>query len=577
MNLHFLSTVTEAKARVRDLAALGVTGVRVLRKTGLLETIPPAAALRFIARMAGNTNPFRMLELHALAHPERPAIVSGPVRLTYGELSSRINRLARGLAALGVGRRDRVGVLLHNGHQHIELTSALGQLGAVSVQIGYRLKAKEVAYVLGNSGAKALVFHAAHAATIEEALAEGGGPPRSACLAVDGPTPEGGGEPPRAPAFPAYEELIARQRDQRAPWRIGRSSGGMMIYTSGTTGRAKGASRDFAEMGLLPVVSFIDHLPLGPDERHLVTCPLYHSAAPAFAALAMFAGGCLYILEHFEPSDVLATIERERITSAMMVPTMYRRLVALGADEFRRHDLSSLRWLMSGAAPLPTELAGRIEELFGPVLYNFYGATETGFVTVAGPGQHTARPGTIGRVVGGVEVRLLDERGHDVPPGEIGELYVKSPMMVAGYHGNAEATRAAQRDGFFSVGDIGRRDADGYYYLADRKHDMVISGGVNIYPWEIEQRLHHHPAVDDVAVVGVPDPEWGESLVAFVVLRPGRSATALELQRFVTDELADFKRPRRVVFLDTLPRNPTGKVLKRELRERLQSDAAPTP
>jgi fatty-acyl-CoA synthase len=562
------------RERLRELAAFTVTGARVLRHTGLLAQLSPVAALRFAARSRGKSNPFRMLELHALNDPGRPAIVAGDVRLSYGELAARINRLAHGLHTLGVGPRDRVGVLLNNGYQHIELASALGQLGAVAVQIGYRLKPKEVAYILQNSGAKALVFHAVHAATVEEALREGGGPPRGSCIGVDGPTPEGGGALPRADRFPRYEELLAHGDPTRPPSVSGGDLGGVMIYTSGTTGRAKGADRDFGQMGLLPVVSFIDRLPLRTDDRHLVTCPLYHSAAPAFAGLVLFAGGCIVLQEHFEPRAVLATMQRERITSSMMVPTMLSRLVALGLPEIRKHDLGALRWLMSGAAPLPTELARRVEEAFGPVLYNFYGATETGFVTVATPGEHTARPGTIGRVVGGVAIRLLDEQGREVPVGEVGEVYVKSPMMVAGYHRNAEATRAAQRDGFFSVGDLARRDADGYYYLVDRKHDMVISGGVNIYPWEIEQRLHHHPDVADVAVVGVPDPDWGESLVAFVVLRAGASADAAELMRFVTDELADFKRPRRVVFLDALPRNPTGKILKRELRAHL---AAETP
>jgi fatty-acyl-CoA synthase len=205
---------------------------------------------------------------------------------------------------------------------------------------------------------------------------------------------------------------------------------------------------------------------------------------------------------------------------------------------------------------------------FGPVLWNFYGATETGLVTLAGPTDHVGRPGTIGRALRGNEIRLLDDAGQEVPPGEVGELYARNSTLIAGYHNNAEATRASQRDGCFSVGDLGRVDADGYYYLESRKHDMVISGGVNIYPREIEDHLHAHPAVLEAAVVGVPDPDWGESLRAFVVLRAGATATEAELIEHCRRELADYKRPRKVVFLDELPRNPTGKVLKRELRER---------
>ena len=222
---------------------------------------------------------------------------------------------------------------------------------------------------------------------------------------------------------------------------------------------------------------------------------------------------------------------------------------------------------MSGAAPLTTEAARRFMEQFGPVLWNFYGATETGLVTLAGPHDHVSRPGTIGKLLRGVQIRLLDDNGNIVPTGEVGELYARTPTLIAGYHGNDEATNKAQRDGFFSVGDVGRADSDGHFYLESRKHDMVISGGVNIYPREIEDHLLTHPAIMDVAVVGVPDEEWGEALRAFVVVRPGHAITGDEVADHCRSHLADYKRPRQVVFLDELPRNPTGKVLKRELRD----------
>jgi fatty-acyl-CoA synthase len=222
--------------------------------------------------------------------------------------------------------------------------------------------------------------------------------------------------------------------------------------------------------------------------------------------------------------------------------------------------------VMSAAAPLPTEAARRFMARFGPVLWNFYGATETGIVTLAGPGDHLTRPGTVGRALRDNEIRLLDEAGAAVPPGQVGELYARNSTLISGYHKDEEATRSSQRDGFFSVGDLGRVDADGYYYLESRKHDMVISGGVNIYPREIEDHLHTHPAILEAAVVGVPDPEWGETLRAFVVLRPGARLTEGEVIDHCRQALADFKRPRKVTFLPELPRNPTGKILKRELR-----------
>jgi fatty-acyl-CoA synthase len=546
--------------RIRKMLELARRGAQVARSTGLSQALGPSLALKMARdRTRGIKGTLAIVHLHALAGPLRPALVAGELRLSYGELEARINRLTHGLRALGVGPGDRVGALLHNRIEYIELNAALGVLGAVSVQIGYRLKAPEVAYLLNNSGARALLFEAQLAPVVEEALAElkSGAFDRARCIAVGDVL-----------GFARYDELLAGG-DPRLPEVVsGGGMGGVMVYTSGTTGQSKGAARNFRKMGVEPILNFVSQFPLSRDDRHLVVCPLYHSAAPAFVMLVMAVGGCCVLSEHFDPEGTLRLIERERITSAFLVPTMYARLVALPKETLRKYDLSSLRWLMSGAAPLPTEVARKVEDAFGPILYNFYGATETGIVTLAKPGEHTARPGTIGRAIGGNTIRLLDGEGRDVPVGQVGELYTRNDMLMDGYHGNDQATREATRDGFMSVGDLAYCDADGYYYLADRKTDMVISGGVNIYPWEIEQRLHEHPAVHDAAVVGVPDVEWGESLVAFVVLNAGSRASAEELIEHVRQKLADYKRPRRVIFVDVLPRNPTGKVLKRELKTR---------
>ena len=254
-------------------------------------------------------------------------------------------------------------------------------------------------------------------------------------------------------------------------------------------------------------------------------------------------------------------------TSTLMVPTMIIRITNLPEETLAKYETKSLRWVMSAAAPLSTDAARRFMDRFGPVLWNFYGATETGLVTLAGPGDHVDRPGTIGKALRGNEIRLLDDAGQPVPAGQVGELYARNSTLISGYHKNAEATASSQREGFFSVGDMGRQDADGYYYLESRKHDMVISGGVNIYPREIEDHLNTHPSILEAAVVGVPDPEWGETLRAFIVMRRGEQITETEVIEYCRKGLADFKRPRKVTFLEELPRNPTGKILKRELRD----------
>jgi fatty-acyl-CoA synthase len=542
---------------------------RAWRSTGLDATLSPRAlpALMQVARDArrGMKGAMALIHMHALLDPLRPALVSGPVRLNYGELQSRVYQLTHGLRALGIGPGERIGAFLHNGHEYVELGAALQILGGKSVQIGYRLKAQEVAYILENSGARAMLFHDDLAPVVAEALqlVKNGNITRERCIAIGD-----------VPGYRSYEAMLG-EGDPTHPAHVpGGGYGGVMVYTSGTTGQSKGASRDFRRMGLGPVLDFMSRFPIRRDERHLVVCPLYHSLGQAISAMVQFVGGCNVILRHFDPELVLRTIEHERITSMAVVPTMLTRLMALPQSELRKHDTSSLRWIMSGAAPLPTELARKVEDQFGPILYNFYGATETGLVTIALPGEHTARPGTIGRLIAGNDVRLYDGEGHEVPPGQVGELYVRNPMLMDGYHGNEKATREASRDGFISVGDLAWRDNDGYYYLADRKTDMVISGGVNIYPWEIEQRLHEHGAVQDVAVVGVPDPDWGETLAAFVVLKPGQTATPEELSEWVRQTLADYKRPRKVLFVDALPRTQTGKILKRELKQRLTGQQA---
>jgi fatty-acyl-CoA synthase len=552
----------DLRQKLREVARFGRSAATVVRDSGLL----PALRLRGLADFArgfrhARGGPSIVIRLHAANTPHKLALIDGDVRLSYRDLDARINRLASALAALGVGPGARVAIMMRNRHEFLEAQWAITRLGALAVQVGYRLKAGEVAYILDHSEPAAILFESELAEVVLAARAQTGWPKDPRGLIATGETPGARG----------YEAVLASGSDElpAAPGSAG-ASGGVMIYTSGTTGRPKGATRDFRRALHAPAADFLAQVKFRHDDRHLVVCPLYHAAPPAIMALTYIFGGTGVLVPagSFDAEQVLALIERERITTSFMVPTLLGRLAALPAEVRQKYDTSSLRWLLSGAAPLPTEIARRVEEAFGPILYNFYGATETGLVTLALPGEHTARPGTIGRALAGNQIRLLDDAGHEVAPGQPGELYVRSTMLVPGYHKNPEATRDATKDGFFSVGDVARVDADGYYYLADRKSDMVISAGVNIYPQEIEQHLYTHPAVADVAVIGIPDADWGESLKAFVVARAGASVSADELRAFCKRGLADYKCPRVFEMIDELPRNPTGKVLKRELRQR---------
>jgi len=551
---------------------------RAVRSAKVVRPVRPARLVKF-ARGAGKLGLGVHLAVmfHAAAQPDKEALVeygpTGVKRLTWSELDATINRLANALRARGVIRGSRVALMLPNGHEYLIAQHTLARLGATAVQIGYRLKAGEIAYILANAEPAVTLVHADHLDAMTRARAQAG--QRGPMIVIGAPAGER--PSPRAPEIVEWERALA-QASPEVPTRAPRGGthgttdddGGMIVYTSGTTGKSKGAHRSWKTTGLESVADLVLQVGIRADDRHLVVCPLYHSAAPGFVAIMLALGGTIVLMNHFEPAAALDIIARERVTCTLMVPTMIVRITNLPSETLARCDTSSLRWVMSASAPLPSDAARRFMARFGPILWNFYGATETGLVTLAGPGDHLTRPGTIGPALRGNETRLYDDDGHAIPDDQIdriGELYVRNAMLISGYDKNAEATRACQRDGFFSVGDLARRDADGYYYLESRKHDMVISGGVNIYPREIEDHLHTHPAILDAAVVGAPDPEWGETLRAFIVLREGQTLSEEQVITYCREGLADFKRPRKVTFLPELPRNPTGKVVKRELRE----------
>jgi fatty-acyl-CoA synthase len=557
LTLTVLERFRRGVGRVAEVAGRGVFVAGALNRVGALSAISPTGLAGFVLRAGVRFKLHHAFLLHATNKPEKVALIAGARRLRYAELDHEANRLANALAELGAGA-GRVAILLPNSIEFIVAGEALPRIGASAVQIGTRLKPAEVAHILENARPAAIIVHREYRAVLEEAIARSG--VAAGAVLVVGSDREIGDAV-------CYRAALERASDAD-PRASGDTGGGVIVYTSGTTGKPKGASRDYAQTGMAAVLDLLSKVGADHDEIHLVVCPLYHSAAPAFVKMVYSLGGTVVLSARFEPEEVLATIERERVTSAFMVPTQLRRLADLEPAVRRRYDTSSLRWVMSGAAPLPTETARRFMESYGPLLWNFYGATETGLVSLAGPADHLARPGTVGRLLRENEVAILDDRGARLPVGEIGELWVRNGTLITGYHRNDAATRDATREGFLFVGDLARLDRDGYLYIESRKDDMVISGGVNIYPREIEDALHQHPSIAEAAVVGVPDPEWGESLVAFVARAPGRTLAAEQVIEHCRGELADYKRPRRVVFVDELPRNPTGKVLKRVLRDR---------
>jgi len=504
------------------------------------------------------TKPPHFLDVHAHVRPNKTALICGERSLTYAEFNTRARRIANALSSLGVKAGDRVAVMAYNSIEALEIAAGLSKLSAVGVLLNYRLREHEVAYITNDCQAKVMIAGVGLVGVVAQARIEVTGEVVYVAIGTD--VPKG---------WQAYEDLLAKASED-----VPISEGGLgstMSYTSGTTGKPKGAYRPqgVAVDAVLGVVQAFD---LSESDVHLLTGPYYHSAPNFFAAVNMLLGATIVIQPKYDPVDALHLIDQHKVTTTFMAPTLLQRLCDVPEDVFSRYDTSSLRSIILGGAPCPYVLKVRAIERFGEHIWEFYGATETGFVAILRPEDQLRKPGSCGQVGPRQEIRLLDAAGNEVPDGMAGEMWARNASL-AEYFNKPEATAKNTRDGFFSVGDIAYRDAEGYYYICDRKIDMIISGGVNIYPAEIEAVLTAHPAVADVAVIGVPDSLWGESVKAVVEPRQGASVTAEELIDFCTERIADYKRPRSVDFVTELPRNPAGKLLKKTIREPYWQDS----
>ena len=540
--------------RVREVTTKARVYARVAGRTGIVGAFHASGAIagaRTLLR--GGKGPSALFRIHAANSPHRTAFVFGERRFTFAQVDERVDRMANAFRASGLKPGDSVVVMLRNRPECLEIGAAMSRISGGAVSVSWRSTPAELAYLVNHSGARAIYFESDLWPTLDAAS------DKFERIDRDGFHPVGG----EIDGLVSLESMLEKSSIEK----LEGTEATVIIYTSGTTGKPKGAVRKISNGQIVGFAAFIGETPMQVDDRHLVVCPLYHSTGLGFLGLSLMLGSTVVIAREFDPEQFLATVQRERITTTAIVPTMLHRLMSLPDEVFDKYDTRSLRMIVVGGAQLPPTLAVRTLDRFGPVLYNFYGATETGLVTVASPYELRVAPGCIGHAVPGNEIRLLDENGREVRDGEVGELFVRNAMLVEGYHADDESTRSSMRDGFFSVGDLALRDRFGLYHVVGRRRDMVISGGVNVYPVEIESALEKHPAVAQVAVIGVPDPEWGERLRAFVVLRDEHDVSANELRAFVRETLSGAKVPREFVFLAALPSNATGKVLKRELKE----------
>ncbi len=496
------------------------------------------------------------VDRHAETQPTRPALIEGDRVLTWSEFRDQRNRVGHGLGALGLRPGEHVVLYAGNGLDVLLAAAGARVTGAIPAPMNHRLTADEMAHILDDSDAAA-VFVGPEFLPMVEAVRPRAPRVRAWVLM--------GGE--RRPWGLAFDDLVAGGRPEPLTVDLGESFGASLVYTAGTTGRPKGARRTGSDPA--GVLLRLEALAVtDPSHVHLVAGPLYHSAPSGFALYAHLVGSPVVVMPRFDPEDALRHIERHRCSSTFMAPTLLKRIVDLPEAVRARYDTRSMRVIVMAAAPCPMRVKEAVIAQFGPVLYEFYGSTELGINTVLRPEDVLRKPGSCGRAAPGIELQLLDDDGRPVPAGAPGELYVRRNSGVFDeYYKNPEATRATARGEWLTVGDVAWMDDEGFVYICDRKRDMVISGGVNIYPAEIEDVLHRHPAVLDAAVFGVPDDEWGERVHAAVQLRPGHRAAAEDLTAFCRQHLAGFKVPRQVSFHDALPRDAAGKLLKRQLRE----------
>jgi long-chain acyl-CoA synthetase len=495
-------------------------------------------------------------------------IISGQRRRGHAEVADRAARIAGGLQELGINQGDSVCILMRNDIAFIEAAYAAMQLGAYAVPVNWHFKPEEIGYVLNDSGTSVLIGHADMLHQLRDAIPAG-------VTVLSVPTPsEILGQykiDPDHLATPDFavdlESWLERQRPYDGPARPQPAN---MIYTSGTTGHPKGVRRNAPTPEQSASAEQMRAMIYGlkPGARALLPGPLYHSAPNSFGLRAGRLGGALVLMPRFDPEEFLRLVQDERIDTIFMVPTMFIRLMKLPEQVRRKYDVSSLRHVIHAAAPCPADVKRAMIEWWGPVIHEFYGSTESGAVTFANSEDALKKPGTVGKISPGAELRFIGDDGELLPQGEIGEIYSR----IAGnpdftYHNKPDKRAEIDLDGFITSGDVGYIDQDGYVFICDRKRDMVISGGVNIYPAEIEAVLHAIPGVHDCAVFGIPDDEFGEALMAMVEPREGMTLDVADIRAQLKISLADYKVPKHVEILKQLPREDSGKIFKRRLRD----------
>jgi acyl-CoA synthetase (AMP-forming)/AMP-acid ligase II len=523
--------------------------------TGMFEPLRPDRVLQsLVALRRWGATPAGAYSGAAARYPDRLALVDERGGLSFGQVHRRTSALAAELRKAGISEGDGVAIMCRNHRGFIEATVACSKLGAGALYLNTAFAGPQITDVLAREDPVAVIYDEEFSA-----LVSAGAAGRLRFVAWRDPSGPSA-QPSAAEAEPTLEELIARGDDSEPTPPL--EKGRVVILTSGTTGTPKGAARPQSD-SVEPAAALFSKIPLKARETTMIAAPMFHSWGYAHFLLSLPLLSTLVLRRKFDPEETLEAIAQHQATALVVVPVMLQRILELPPETIARYDVSSLKAIAVSGSALPGELATRVMDTFGDVLYNLYGSTEVAWATIATPEDLRAAPGTAGRAPLGTVVKLLDEHGHEVAQGEVGRIFVANEFQFEGYTdgGGKEII-----GGMMRTGDVGRMDAAGRLFVEGRDDEMIVSGGENVFPREVEDLLADHEEIEEVAVVGVEDKEFGQRLKAFVVPRNGAALTAQAIQDYVKENLARFKVPRDVVFVEELPRNATGKVLKRELR-----------
>ncbi len=548
-----LSKIQESVGKYIDRGAAELHYARKMFQAGALKLEPPRDIAAFVNDMKQWGEIGMIPALNARRYPNRNAVIDDFGTMTFKELDDAVNAVANALLARGVGGGDGVGILARNHRWFLVAVYATAKIGARIILLNSEFSGPQIKEVSEREGSRIIIYDDEYTAAVAQAEPELG---KLRALGVNPDKDE-----PSGSTDETLEELVTKHGSAPPPAATKKSS--IIILTSGTTGTPKGANRS-APPSLAPIGGVLSSVPFKSNEVTSLPAPMFHALGFLHSTIAMMLGTTLVLRRRFKPATVLADIEKHKVTAIVVVPVMLSRMLDELEKTSPKPNLSSLRIVFVSGSQLGAELATRAMKDLGPVIYNLYGSTEVAFATIAGPQHLSKNPSTVGPVVKGMKVRILDDNGNDLPKGEVGRIFVGNFFPFQGYTGGGGKQII---DGLLSSGDVGYFDDDDLLYVSGRDDEMIVSGGENVFPAEIEDLVSGHPEVVEATALGVEDKEWGHRLRCFVVRVEGSSVDEDTIKAYVRDNLARYKVPREVVFIEELPRNPTGKILKRELRE----------